>query len=192
MTAARRQVKRRPHDGGLATPRGALEQELWNQPRETAFPPAGNSPGGDARRAQPPVGVGTGAVAMLVWDDQVRIECPREKLGRLCEALEALAGMAPGIERHGALVAALIEAGELAQGLADALFAETGRDDRSKSDAAAMALLARLAAAVRQSWDSGFTRLPWPPEAEVRALAALVLPAQVHTKRAEGFALYSL
>ena len=57
---------------------------------------------------------------MLVWGDQVRLESPREKLGQLGAALRRLGRMPAGIERHAALVAALVEAGELAQGLADA------------------------------------------------------------------------
>jgi hypothetical protein len=129
---------------------------------------------------------------MLVWDDQVRVECPREKLGRLRRALQSLTGMPAGIERHAALVRVLIEAGELTQGLADALFADLGCDARTQNSAVAMALLARVAAAVRASWDSGFARLQPPPETELRALAAAPLPATVSTKRAEGFALYSL
>ena len=129
---------------------------------------------------------------MLVWDDQVRIGCPREKLRRLQKHLRSLTGMPAGIERHAALVAALIQAGELIQGIADALFADRGCDARSDAGAAAMALLARLAAAVRASWDSGFARLYVPPEAQIRALAATALPMTVEIKRAEGFALYSL
>jgi hypothetical protein len=129
---------------------------------------------------------------MLVWSDQVRLECPYEKLGHLAEALRRLAGMSAGIERHAALVAVLIEAGELAQGLVDAQFEKAGRDAGSTAGILAMTLLARVAGAVRASWESGFARLDPPPEAEVRALAAAPLSAVVHTKRAEGFALYSL
>ena len=55
-----------------------------------------------------------------------------------------------------------------------------------------MVLLARVASAVRASWESGFARLDPPPETELRALAAAPLCATVRTKRAEGFALYSL
>ncbi|HLT02181.1 MAG TPA: hypothetical protein VK001_08370, partial [Geminicoccaceae bacterium] len=76
--------------------------------------------------------------------------------------------------------------------LADASFAEAGRDTRSDRDIAAMALLARIAGAVRVSWTSGFARLAAPPEPELRALAGLPLPDQISIKRAEGFALFSL
>ncbi|HYZ33756.1 MAG TPA: hypothetical protein VE684_15910, partial [Crenalkalicoccus sp.] len=131
---------------------------------------------------------------MFVYGDVLQTECPRTKLIWLTEALRQLAGMPPGVARHGALVGALIEAGELAQGIADARFAETGeRDARWPECAAAMALLARIAQAVRASWESGFARLgAGLPEPEIRALAAARLPEAVRTKRAEGFALYSL
>ncbi|HEX6014235.1 MAG TPA: hypothetical protein VFY87_21040, partial [Geminicoccaceae bacterium] len=116
----------------------------------------------------------------------------RNKLARLGETLRDAAGAPAGIGRHAILVAALIEAGELAQGLADALFLAAGRDACSTADAAAMALLARIAAAVRLSWDSGFAHCRPLPEAELRACAATPLPAEISSKRAEGFALYSL
>jgi hypothetical protein len=129
---------------------------------------------------------------MFVWGDQVRLESPRDKIGQICEALRQVARSRPGIERHAALVAALIEAGELAQGLADACSSAAGCDTRSAVDIAAMALLARVAGAVRASWDSGFVRSgPWP-KAEIRALRGGPLPSEVRTKRPEGFALYSL
>jgi hypothetical protein len=100
--------------------------------------------------------------------------------------------MPAGIGRHAALVAALVDAGELAQGLADAVSSEAGRDTRSAAEVAAMALLARVAGAVRASWQSGFARLDPSPEEGIRALGAAPLPGEVRTKRAEGFALYSL
>jgi hypothetical protein len=129
---------------------------------------------------------------MLVWDDQVRLACPHEKLATIAQALRQLADLPAGIERHAALVVALIEAGELAQGLADAQALEAGRDARSATDAAAMALLLRIAGAVRLSWDSGFAQLDAAPQDEIRALGARPLPDEIRTKRAEGFALYSL
>jgi hypothetical protein len=129
---------------------------------------------------------------MLVWDDQIRLARPHEKLSTIAQALRQLADMPAGIARHAALVAAFIEAGELAQGLADETFLEAGRDTPSATDAAAMALLLRIAEAVRRSWDSGFARLGPTPADEVRALGAMPLPSTIRSKRAEGFALYSL
>ena len=129
---------------------------------------------------------------MLVWGDQVRIENPEEKLGRVEGALHQLATIPAGIERHSALVAAFIEAGELAQGVADSQLTAAGCDARSAADRAAMALLTKIAAVVRESWTSGFARLGPLPERELRALATSTLPSEICTKRAEGFALYSL
>ncbi len=127
------------------------------------------------------------------YGDLIRTECPWEKLGGIAGMLWRLAGMLAGIERHGALVAALIEASELAQGIADARFTEAGERDARWPDAeAAMALLARIAQAVRLSWESGFARLGPVPEAAVAVLHAARLPGTPRTKRAEGFALYSL
>ena len=68
--------------------------------------------------------------------------------------------MAPaGIQRHAALVAALIEAGELVQGVTDTQFQAIGGDDRSPANTAAIALLTRIAVAVRVSWESGCAQL---------------------------------
>ena len=100
--------------------------------------------------------------------------------------------MPAGIERHAALVAALIDAGELAQGLADAQFADLGHDARSDLTDAVMALMMGIAGCVRESWRSGFARLGGLPEAAIRSLTALPLPDAITTKTAEGFSLYSL
>jgi hypothetical protein len=129
---------------------------------------------------------------MFVWGDQVRLESPHETLGQVWEALQQLARSPAGIECHAALVAVLIEAGELVQGLADARSLEAGCETGSAVEIAAMALLARVASAVRASWESGFARPGALPEEEIRALGAAPLPGVVRIKRAEGFALYSL
>jgi hypothetical protein len=129
---------------------------------------------------------------MLVYGDLIQTECPCAKLTYLVAAMRHLTRLPPSIERHGALVAALIDAGELAQGIADARFSETGHDARSPDGAAAMALLARIAQAVRASWESGFAWLGPDPEPQIQALTAVRLPEVIRTKRAEGFALYSL
>jgi hypothetical protein len=129
---------------------------------------------------------------MLVYGDQSRTENPRDINKRLGEALHRIGQMPAGIERHAALVAALIDAGELAQGLADAQFADLGHDAGSDLTDAAMALMIGIAACVRQSWRSGFARTGVLPEAAVRTLAALPLPEFITTKTAEGFSLYSL
>lgn len=131
---------------------------------------------------------------MLVFGDGTRTEDAREKMAGISRALRELAEMPAGIVRHAALVAAFVEAGELAQGLADAAFVARGRcDGRSLAGDAAVALLSRIAVAVRSSWDSGFTDLGAVPQAAAfRALGAAPLPEELRTKRAEGFAFYAL
>ena len=127
---------------------------------------------------------------MLVYGDAVRTEDPRAMLARILEGAERASAMARGIERHGALAAVFIEAGKLVQGIADADFAEQQRDAPSPAQSAAMALLLRLAGALRQSWDSGFKG----PLAAVTApeLAGLTLPEQIEVRHPEGYAFYAL
>jgi hypothetical protein len=129
---------------------------------------------------------------MLVYGDQSRTENPRDVIKRLEEALRRLGRMPTGIERHAAVVAALIDTGELAQGLADAQFAALGHDARSDLTDAVMTLMMGIASCVRRSWRSGFTRQGVLPEAAILNLTALPLPDAITTKTAEGFSLYSL
>jgi hypothetical protein len=130
---------------------------------------------------------------MLVYGDAPRCEDPRRKLVELAEALRPLADLPPGLDRHAALVDALIEAGELAQGIADADFVGRGMDELgAPAPEAAMALLGRVARDVCLSWDTGFAQLGPLPEAELAALAAMALPEATRSRRAEGFAYYAL
>ena len=88
------------------------------------------------------------------------------------------------------MVAAFIEAGELAQGVADAAFAEHGCDARAQDSA--MALLMETAGIVRLSWESGFRNIvPLPAERSIQLEAAL-LPESIRVKRPEGYAFYAL
>ncbi|MBP0491460.1 hypothetical protein [Roseomonas indoligenes] len=129
---------------------------------------------------------------MIVYGDGPRHEDPRAKLAALAAALRDLPAQPPRLARHAALIGALIEAGELAQALADAGFAERGLDAPSPAEAAAMALLMAVAKSAWLSWQSGFTRIDSVPEAEVATLAAHPLPESVEPRRAEGFAYYAL
>jgi hypothetical protein len=130
---------------------------------------------------------------MLVYGDAPRCEDPRRKLVELAEALRRLADLPPGLDRHAGLVDALIEAGELAQGIADADFADRGMDELDAlAPEAAMALLGRVAREVCLSWDTGFAQLGRVPEAELAVLAATALPEATRSRRAEGFAYYAL
>jgi hypothetical protein len=92
---------------------------------------------------------------MLVYGDAEAQEQPTEKLARLRGFLAESEAAPAGIERHGLVVAALIEAGELAQGIADHAFEAAGRvDGPSPVAEAAMALTVALAGEVARSWDS--------------------------------------
>ncbi|HYG25810.1 MAG TPA: hypothetical protein VD906_02785 [Caulobacteraceae bacterium] len=129
---------------------------------------------------------------MLVYGDRPRTRDPREALAAIQARLSGLEQVSPGIERHARLVAALIEAGQLAQGLADAEFDARGGDAPSPPQDAAMALVMQLARAVAASWTSDYTALPPDLSAEIAALAAQPLPPRVTLKTPEGYAFYAV
>ena len=123
---------------------------------------------------------------MFVYADSVRRAAATQRLAALREALQRTAMLPCGLQAHGQRVTALIEAGELAQGLADAN-ADAAAD-------AAMALVRSLARCCARSWDSGFEddALPLPGQ-ELAECAALLPPAlSVEIKRPEGYAFYAL
>ena len=129
---------------------------------------------------------------MLVYGDASITESPNEKHARIVEAAREAVAMAVGVERHGALVAAFIEAGELAQGIADAAFAKQGHDASTPAQDRAMALLMELAGIVRLSWQSGFGRIaPLLDSAIIRCEAAQWSDS-ICVKRPEGYAFYAL
>jgi len=105
---------------------------------------------------------------VLVYGDQPRREDPLAKLA----AIEAALGAGKRTE-------ALIEAGELAQGLADAEFEALGFDDDTPLQIAAMELC--IAAAAGRD-----------VAGEAAALRALPLPGEVSVKTPEGYAFYAL
>src|SRR5947199_9414209 len=114
---------------------------------------------------------------MLVYGDHREIAEPRERLGRIAEDLAAVAAMPPGIDRHAALVGALIDAGQLLQGV----------EDLGSPSPPLSAFLYRLAQSVSRSSDSGFQetgKLPPVPQ--------FSLPPRVELKVPEGFAFYAV
>jgi len=126
---------------------------------------------------------------VLVFGDRWRQITPGEQLGVLAGLLRSQAG---GCERHDELVRALIEAGELAQGLADAEFADRGCDDHTPLQAAALDLVIAIARKVRASWFSGFSTAGPAAWSELAALAAAVPPKAIRCKAAEGYAHYAV
>jgi hypothetical protein len=127
---------------------------------------------------------------MRVYGDRRRRADPREEIERLEAALAALPSR--GLARHAALVSVFIGAGQLMQGLADADFAETGRDGPSSLWAAGEPALLALARAVDTSWTSGFERRTPLPGGLFRQLAARPLPACVEIVDPEGHAFYAV
>ncbi|MBV9078149.1 MAG: hypothetical protein JO048_11770, partial [Methylobacteriaceae bacterium] len=128
---------------------------------------------------------------MLVYGDAARREPTASAVARLGEMVARAAAEPAGLGRHAALVAALIEAGMLAQGVADALFAARRQvDERSPAADAAMAVALALARAVTHSWREGFAARP--VAAPLAELTRLALPDEVELKTPEGFAFYAL
>jgi hypothetical protein len=126
---------------------------------------------------------------VLVYGDRWRSVAPAEQLAELDLLLRS--GGA-GRRRHDALVRALIEAGELAQGLADAEFAVAGCDDDTPLQAAALELVTALARKVQASWWSGFADEGPAVDGEFAAVAALAPPEPVRCKTPEGYAYYAV
>ena len=129
---------------------------------------------------------------MLVYGDVRRQADPREEAIRLQDAIEAARRLGPGLPRHAALVGALIAAGELVQGVADAAFRETGIDAQDHATARLTGLLLRLADSVWASWRSGFADGEIPDRHEVARACAELAPDPVEIRLPEGFAFYAV
>ena len=76
------------------------------------------------------------------------------------DILKAAGAMDPGLGRHAELVRAIVRAGELVQGIADAEFADKGCDAGSELQDIGARLLLGIAQAVDRSWRSGFQAEP--------------------------------
>lgn len=128
---------------------------------------------------------------MLVFGDADRREAPAAKLARIRSWLTQDQASPVGIVRHAALVAALVEAGELAQGLADAALTARGDvDGPSEAADRAMDLTLALARCVAASWNGAFAAAGTLPFAEVDALQAVAPPSDLTIRQPEGYAHY--
>src|SRR4051812_41622509 len=114
---------------------------------------------------------------MLVYGDHCEIADPRERLGRIAKDLAAVAAMPPGIDRHVVLVGALIDAGQLLQGV----------EDSSGPSPPLSAFIYQLAQCVIRSSDSGFRVMAKPPP-----VPQFSLHPRVELKLPEGFAFYAV
>ncbi len=130
---------------------------------------------------------------MLVYGDRTRIASTREVLAGLRDDLARAAALGPGLQRHSRLIAALIDAGQLVQGLADAFFHRNGsHDDKSAHVQATLSLVQALAGACALSWTSGFRRGGGLPADALARLAKLLPDAVVELREPEGYAFYAL
>src|SRR5438270_8657577 len=114
---------------------------------------------------------------MLVFGDHCESADPHEGLRRIAEQLAAIAAMPAGIERHAKLVGALIQAGQLQQGV----------EDKAGSCEDLSGLVYELAHCVMLSWDSGFAADGGLPRVPLPAL-----PKCVELTLPEGFAFYAV
>ncbi|KMO32780.1 hypothetical protein [Methylobacterium aquaticum] len=129
---------------------------------------------------------------MLVYGDARRQADPRDAIARLKDSLDAARYLAPGLTRHAALVGALIGAGELVQGVADAAFRETGVDAPDGATARLTGLLVRLAGSVWASWRSGFAAADIPDRHAIALACAGLAPDPLEIRLPEGFAFYAV
>lgn len=127
---------------------------------------------------------------MAFLGDRTRSADPRALAREVRRALDAARASPPGTARHAALAGALVAAGELAQGLADA---ERARDGADADGPLAAASMAGLGAIARALWRS-FRATGRAPVAAAApgALAAAHLPETIRIRAPEGYAFYAL
>ena len=142
---------------------------------------------------------------MIVYGDLTREEGTEAKLERIGSGLEALEGMAPGIERHAEIVALLVEAGELEQGLLDHQLELLGRErptpvaqvsaDLTRGIAEALLWSYRFAGQV-PAWE-GRRATPslvgvGSAQRALRKLGSARIPDEIGVVVPEGYALYGV
>lgn len=125
---------------------------------------------------------------MLVYGDRSERIGAAEQLRRIATIIDEAAASRASLDRHARLVSALIEAGRLQQGIADADFAAAGADAQTADAAAAGELVMLLASAVLRSWDSGFQGQPLPAVPSGLAGSG----GELDLRLPEGFAFYAL
>jgi hypothetical protein len=129
---------------------------------------------------------------MLVYGDAERLVGTGDRIAAVAQALDAVAEMPAGLDRHAALVSAFLAAAELVQGVADAECEARGRDAPSEAEAAGMAALVALAREIDRSWSGGFAARGAVDPAIVAGLGACRHGAPIRVKAAEGYAFYAL
>ena len=125
---------------------------------------------------------------MLVYGDREEGADPSRRVREINRQIDVAGRMPPGVERHAQLVAALIDAGRLLQGIADSDFAEHCRDRRTPATDVLSAFLLQLGGAVCRSWDTHFRETGPPPKLDL----SRALPEEIELRVPEGFAFYAL
>lgn len=125
---------------------------------------------------------------MLVYGDHQEEVDPAVRAREINRQLDGIAAAPPGLGRHDRLVAALVETGQLLQGIADDAFAEHREDRRTAANDELGEFLLKLGQAVCTSWDSRFRSLGQLP----RLRLANGGPASVELRLPEGFAFYAV
>lgn len=128
---------------------------------------------------------------MRVFGDRILRTSGADVLARLRDDLRRVAALPPGLARHSLLVALLIDAGMLAQALADTRFEATGIDAVDGDDDA-MALTSALARCCTRSWTTGFRARGRLPLALLARCEARRDDRPLSLKVPEGYAFYAL
>lgn len=142
---------------------------------------------------------------MIVYGDPRRDEGTEAKLERIGSGLAALEGMAPGIERHAEIVALLVEAGELEQGLLDDQLELLGRERPTPVAQTSAELTRGVAEALLWSYRFAGQVPAWegkratPPlvgvgsaQRALRKLGAARIPDEIGVVVPEGYAFYGV
>lgn len=130
---------------------------------------------------------------MLYYGDHAEERSPPAACAQLAAALGRAGAEARDEGSPGPLRDALVEAGELAQGLADAAFARAGCDDDEPVAEAALAAARAVAEALWAAWEGE----PWGglverARAAVAGVAARAQPGPVAVRVPEGYAHYAV
>ncbi|WP_027998072.1 hypothetical protein [Sinorhizobium arboris] len=129
---------------------------------------------------------------MLVYGDTERLERSDMLCAEIASRLRAVERQPAGFERHAELVAVLLRAGELVQGIADLELKHTGADEFSASRRTGDRLLLDLAGLVVGSWRKSFAGPVVVPSRVKSALADRPEPLPLNIREPEGYAFYAL
>ncbi|UAX98394.1 hypothetical protein LAC81_35280 (plasmid) [Ensifer adhaerens] len=129
---------------------------------------------------------------MWIYGEKRKSVCVDAMCVELTARLRAIDRQAPGLERHCALVALLLSAAELVEGVVDKDQAMSGCDRPSVERDVGELLLRDLATLVVRSWRSAMVAPIIVPDRIPNLLARLRAPKIVETKEAEGYAFYAV